>query len=189
MFNFLKTKRPKTEQPSSTPPVSVSPHSLQHNSDVRRELIRVVLKDTLRHHAIPLSWLACEVTAIARAPGEEELNIQLVVMKWNEQLLRYAPALQQQFLLGLDRFDPSVDHSKYSVSWRFSPDCGYPFSKMPIPKVWLRSESSPLNEEPLSILDRRHSKRPSDEPALNLAASESRDRAFAFLPPQIMPLV
>ena len=159
MFDFLKPQRPENQPLPTSEHTSVLPNNSRTHSDVRRELIRVVLKDTLRLHAIPYNWLNCKVIIIERAPGNEELHIQLVIMKWNEQLLRYAPALQQQLLLGLDRFAPSEDHSHYIVSWRFSPDCGCPFDKMPDPKTWLKNTPTQAAEEPLSLLDRRKTNR------------------------------
>lgn len=160
MFDFLKNKRPKNENTPSAAPVSISPNGVSTQSDIRRELIRVVLKDTLRLHGIPFDLLACEIIIITRAPGDEQLHIQLVVMKWNKQLLRFACALQHQLLLGLDRFDPSVDHSKYVFSWRFSPDCGCPFIFMPDPKSWLPNVTPQVEEAAVSVLDRRRSRRP-----------------------------
>lgn len=55
MFDFLNKKHPKNEPPSSVSPASVTPSSSQQHSNVQRELIRVVLKDTLRLHGIPLN--------------------------------------------------------------------------------------------------------------------------------------
>ncbi|NMM12988.1 MAG: hypothetical protein HHJ17_05510 [Rhodoferax sp.] len=188
MFDFLNKKHPKNEPPSSVSPISVTPSGSQQHSNVQRELIRVVLKDTLRLHGIPLNWLACEVILIARAPGDEELHIQLVVMKWNEQLLRYATALQQQLLHGLDRFDPSVDHSRYIVSWRFTPDSGCPAVAMPDPKVWLQSTLPPANEVPASVLDRRSSRRAPNAPALSPSPSGTPAPSPDFSATQMSPL-
>jgi len=189
MFDFLKSRRPKNEPPPSVAPVPVSSNSKQQHSNVRRELIRVVLKDTLRLHGIPFGWLACEVIIVARAPGKEELHIQLVVMKWDEQLLRYAPALQQQLLQGLDRFDPSVDHSNYIVSWRFSPDCRCPFTRMPNPAFWVKNVMRQTAEEPVPVLDRRRTRRPANAPRLNASPSdEPRTPLPNFAPTQISTL-
>jgi hypothetical protein len=188
MFDFLRNKRQKNELRASVAPSSVAGSSTLQRSNIRRELIRVVLKDTLRLHGIPFDWLACEVIIIPIAHGEEELRIQIVVLKWKEHLLRYAPALQQQLLLGLDRFDPSVDHSKYIVSWRFSPDCGYPFSRMPDPKFWLKSTAPPAFEEPESVLDRRHTRRlPVIRPS-HPSSAGSMDQSDGFLPTHHIPL-
>jgi hypothetical protein len=186
MFDFLKSKRSKNKHAPSAALTTSTP--TQQRNDVRRELVRVVLKDTLRHHGIPFGWLACEVIITARAPGEETLNIQLVVMKWNELLLRYACALQQQLLLGLDRFDPSVDHSKYIVSWRFSPDSGCPLAVMPDKTVWLPSTLPQVEEEPLPILDRRHKTRPPNGPKFDLPPPAKPVRPPSFSPTEVLPL-
>jgi hypothetical protein len=189
MFDFLKSRR--STKPAEVAPSSVSPNSsnsVNHSSDVRRELIRVVLKDTLRQHGIPLDWLACEVILIPRALDKEELYIQLVLMKWNEQLLRYATALQQQLLAGLDRFDPEVDHSKYIVSWRFSPNCGSPFMFMPEPKFWLQSAPPKVPETPVSVLDRRRARRPAKAAPAKPAPAVHNSTAESYEPTQIAPL-
>ena len=188
MFEFLKSRRPHVAHPPSVAPVSVAPHSTQQHSNVQRELIRVVLKDTLRVHGIPSGWLACEVIIITRPNSEKEFHIQLVVMKWREQLLRYAPALQQQLVLALQRLDLSVGHSSYLVSWRFSPDCGCPFTAMPDPKFWFETASPAADEEPISVLDRRHSRRPLNAARLDPAPPGPQDQPSSFATTQIAPL-
>jgi hypothetical protein len=174
MFKILKNSTPKNAVAADAAQDSVPTQTTQQPTKIKRELIRVVLKDTLRMHGIPYNWLACEIIIIPRGPGAEDLYIQLVMMKWNESLLRYASALQQQLLSGLDRFDPSVDHSKYVVSWRFSPDCGCPFIAMPEPAFWARkaTPAAPAVEEAPSILDRRKSRRPKDAPIYSREVSE-----------------
>ena len=133
----------------STPPVNTQQHT-----DIQRELVRVVLKDTMRQHGIPSGWVGCEVTVLPRRAGSgmgnnmgngaaspavearEALFIHLVIMKWNDALVHFAPALQQQLMQALDRFEPVVDHSKYVVAWRFSPQCGCPYQRLPDPMFW-----------------------------------------------------
>lgn len=163
MFKFLKNNVVTHDAPESRPaPQLVPAHTnTRPHADIQRELVRVVLKDTLRRHGIPFEWLSCEVHTVVHGPDSEELHIQLVLMQWHELLMRYATALEHQLLRGLDRFEPSVDHSKYSISWRFSPDCGCPFQVLPPPLVWSHDAppEAPANEEPPSVLDRRHTKR------------------------------
>jgi hypothetical protein len=166
MFKFLKgsftndalesRSAPPPEAPQSVAPQSVKPHT-----DIQRELVQVVLKDTLRRHGIPFEWLTCEVQSLVGGANAEQLNIQLVLMQWHELLLRYAPAVATQLLRGLDRFEPAVDHSKYIISWRFSPTCGCPFTVMPPPLVWSHDNTpEPIADDASSVLDRRQKKRP-----------------------------
>ena len=155
--------RPKDARGLSTPPVNTQQHT-----DTQRELVRVVLKDTLRQHGIPSSWIGCEVTVLSRpapsAAGQtaapeakqvqvarERLFVHLIVMKWNDALVRFAPALQRQLMQALDRFEPVVDHSNYIVSWRFSPQSGCPYTRMPDPMFWSQDALAPM-EEPMPTL-------------------------------------
>jgi len=168
MFSFLKNSTPKDAAVPGSALVSTqqdsAPQSVQPHTDIKRELIRVVLKDTLRQQSIPYEWIGCEISNIATGTADEQFHIQLVVMKWSELLMRYAMALQKQLLRGLDRFDPAVDHSNYVFSWRFAPDCGCPFTVMPPPLLWSHGLApAPAEEEP-SILDRRHEIRPAPPP-------------------------
>jgi hypothetical protein len=171
MFKFLKHVNAPSDAIDSRPlPPSTSPahapSSIRPNTDIQRELIRVVLKDTLRRNGIPFEWLSCEVVTLAHGNTSEELHIQLMFMQWHELFLRYAPALEQQLLRGLDRFDPAVDHSKYTISWRFSPECGCPFKVMPPAVVWSHdAQPESTDAQPQSVLDRRHSRREPMAPA------------------------
>lgn len=165
MFNFFRHSVPTDAADSRPVPHSAAhsnPPNTQPHADIQRELVRVVLKDTLRRHGIPSEWLACEVNTILHGPRGEELHIQLVVLQWHELLMRYARALELQLLRGLDRFEPMVDHTqKCTISWRFSPECGCPFTVLPPPVVWSHDAApEPVEEEPPSILDRRQKKRP-----------------------------
>lgn len=140
MFDFFKIGRSKPQRGNgatddSFPPSSVPPTTQQHTA-THRELIRVVLRDTLRMSGIPSDWITCEILKLPRNANENGLLIQLVIQHWNEDLLRYAIVIQQQLLSGLAHFDPASDHSKHLVSWRFSPHCTCPYTSMPEPKFW-----------------------------------------------------
>jgi hypothetical protein len=171
MFDFLRKTKPK---PRIDSPLSaeLAQTSTQQHTDIHRELIRVVLKDTLRMHSVPAGCLTCEVVVLPRRGGDEDLIIQLIVLKWSETLMRSAQALERALLQGLDRFDPSVDHSKYIVSWRFAPSCGCPQSQMPEPQAWTRSEPPSAVSNVTPIMDRRKSPRPPSPPKFDLPPSE-----------------
>lgn len=188
MFEFFKTKLPKSAQPTAAPPTATPPPSTRQHSHIQRELVRVVLKDTLRLHGVPSGWIGCDVVVAPKRVNDEELAIQLVILKWNEALLRYAPALERQLLLDLDRFDPSVDHSRYLVSWRFAPDCGCPSTEMPDPKFWLRAAHPAPPPEPVAILDRRRSKRTKRTQKFDLPDSAYDNLPQNFAPTEPAPL-
>ncbi len=149
MFGFLRIGRAGRERPdplaadtSSLPYASASLSTQQHTA-THRELVRVVLRDTLRMNGIPTEWLGCEVLTRSRKAEDGAVQIQLLIHHWHEGLLRYAPLIQLQLLQALQRFDPASDHSRHTVVWRFSPACQPPHDSMPPPSFW--SGSAPGN--------------------------------------------
>ena len=124
-MSFLKFFGLGPAKPASAPDSRLAAEpsmSTQSQTDIQRELIRVVLKATLRQHGIPTEWIGSDVTVIGRrSGGKKAFFVHLIVQEWNQALLNFAPELQNQLLLALDQFEPKVDHSNYIVSWRFDP--------------------------------------------------------------------
>lgn len=113
----------------------------------RRDLIRVVLRDTLRMNGIPIEWITCEVYELAGRPLH--CRVVLVIQHWHDGLLRYAPVLQRQLLDGLRHFDPANDHSGHVVDWEFGENCVCPHEAMPAPAYWkLSAEQARLIQVP-----------------------------------------
>lgn len=154
VFQFLKGGRSRAPGPDSqlagaTPaPNSVSGHSVPSHTATHRELVRVVLRDTLRLHGMPIDWIGCEMSAHPSRKGS--LLIQMVVHHWHPDLMSYAPVLQKQFMLGLQRFDPTSDHGGHLVVWKFAADCGCPHVQMPTSDFWEGSAAKPRFDLPPS---------------------------------------
>ena len=139
MFDFFKSSRDRvaddngstaTQQPAAgtrrTPEPAVS----------SRELIRVALRDTLRKNGIPTDWIGTQIASRTQAGQGTAHQIQLIILKWHEGLLRFAPLLQQQILQNLQQFDPQSDYSGHTVVWTFAPNCGCPYTTLPAPTYW-----------------------------------------------------
>lgn len=146
-MSFLKFFGLGPAKPASAPDSRLAAEpsmSTQSQTDIQRELIRVVLKATLRQHGIPTEWIGSDVTVIGRrSGGKKAFFVHLIVQEWNQALLNFAPELQNQLLLALDQFEPKVDHSNYIVSWRFSSECGCPYTRMPDPMFWMQDALPP----------------------------------------------
>lgn len=136
MFKFLGFGRSKRGAATHHPTAHDSGAATRQHSDNRRELVRMALKETLIAHGIPNSWLTSDVTVLAGRASGEGMMVRLIVLKWHEPLLKFLPVLQQQLIQRLDQFEPSVDHSKYVVSWQFAASCGCPYRQMPDASTW-----------------------------------------------------
>jgi hypothetical protein len=165
----------------------------QQHTDIQRELVRVVLKDVLHAHGIPGTWLGCEVWVPSKRSSDDDLTVQLHVLHWNELLLRYAPALERALLKALDRFDPLVDHSRYRLSWHFSPKCGCPYTELPDKRMWAQpgAAAAPVAgaaPAPAAILDRRQRPRDQNPPGGRPREGPSTQAGDGFARTQMTPL-
>lgn len=164
MFKFFRNSAPKPPSPAASHPEAAFRDSIPPPINVKRELIKAAFHDTVHQHGIPPEWLSCEVVTVSVAPGEDVLQIQLVLMQWQETFLRYGLALEQLLRREIDRLDPSPDNARYQFIWRFSPDCGCPFKVMPPARIWTAADTvveTPKHESP-DLLDRRRTPRASD---------------------------
>jgi hypothetical protein len=88
--------------------------------DIHRELVQVVLRDTMRRHAIPSDWIDCRIFS-AQSQRKAGVHVQFVVNQGDEQLLNYVHAFQDSFWEEILKFEPQAREWLFSVAWQF---CG-----------------------------------------------------------------
>lgn len=138
MFDFLSRGRPKSSAKTKAPATRAptGPKSGTPPSATQREMVRLTLHSVLRNKGIPGNWLTCEIVPIQIIGQGDAILVQLVVLKWHDALMQYAPALQQGLLEGLKQFDANASATKYQFSWAFAPDCGCPHTQFPESSFW-----------------------------------------------------
>ncbi len=138
----LKTATGGDDDPADSRSASadsrVGPPSMEDSSDngVRRQLVQVVLRDCLRSHGVPGSWIECQMMAVnsrSRGPG---LYLRLVMREWDIRLLTYAFAFEQQFRANLLQFEPQAANWLHGISWELDVQASCPFPDMPDAAVW-----------------------------------------------------
>jgi hypothetical protein len=102
----------------------------------RRELVQVVLRDSMRRHGIPSSWIDCRTLSVVTRSQRTGMHVQFIVRDGIDRLLTYVPAFQTSFLEEIARFDPRVDDWLFSVSWQFLHFNAKVPSLMPDPAMW-----------------------------------------------------
>ena len=103
---------------------------------MRRELIRVLARDTLRYSGIPSDWVECQVLILPSRSGETFMQARLVVKHWDERLLRYAFAFQRRLMAEIERFEPDAAQWLQSISWQYLVDLDCPYRDLPEPASW-----------------------------------------------------
>jgi hypothetical protein len=147
LFNgFGFGRRPRTEAlPLSQlgpPPSQVGGSGSQSRS--RRELLRVVLRDTLYRHGIPAAWFDAEVLVSTSRTGERGIHWRLVVKNPDARLLTYVVALQHALIKRLTTFDPLASAWLTGVSWQYALPEDAPCPALPHPGIWKEAAAVPL---------------------------------------------
>ena len=103
----------------------------------RRELLHVVLRDTMRQHGVPSDWIDARVLSGVQPNQNPGLHLQFIVHDGHDRLLNYVFAFQDSFKVELARMDPRFGDWLISVSWEFAED-GRPIRRkeMPRPSSW-----------------------------------------------------
>jgi hypothetical protein len=101
----------------------------------RRDLVQVVLRETMRKHGIPSDWIDCRTLSVLTRQHKQGMHVQFIVRKGDEQLLEYVHAFQASFWREIERFEPRARDWLFSVAWQFDGKAGRSFDGMPIPAV------------------------------------------------------
>jgi hypothetical protein len=112
------------------------PSSFSEKS-ARRDLLRLVLRDTLQLHGIPTDWIATELLTTTLANGGESMHWRLQVKHWDPRLLTYSVALQDALMEHLHRLDPMVSEWLTGISWQLSLDDDSQCPPLPAASTWL----------------------------------------------------
>jgi hypothetical protein len=116
----------------------------------RRELVQMILRDTMRKHGIPSDWIECRILAAVSRTGRPGLHVNFVVKSAHHQMLGYVFAFQDSFERELARYEPRARDWLMSLGWEFR---DVRMEAMPAPKGWLSSVPAPLAGEPAKVPD------------------------------------
>jgi hypothetical protein len=90
------------------------------NTTTRREVLRVVVRESLLRNGIPASWLSPETLRTVREGRDAGLHLRLLVRRWDPRLLQHAVALERDILMRLHSLDPQAGTWFLGCSWQFA---------------------------------------------------------------------
>jgi hypothetical protein len=91
----------------------------QPSNAPRRELIHVVLRDTMRKHAIPSDWIECRILSVVTRKQKSGMHVQFIVRQGEDRLLEYVHPFQQTFWAELEKFEAKPRDWLFSIAWQF----------------------------------------------------------------------
>jgi hypothetical protein len=126
-------------------PDSPPSRSAASDSSTRRELLRVVLRNTLNRHGIPTTWIGAEMLMATSRGREPGIHWRLVIRHWDPRLLTHAVALQNALIVRVLAFDPLAAQWLMGISWQFSLPDESLCPPLPHPGTWT-SEPRPADD-------------------------------------------
>jgi hypothetical protein len=109
----------------------------------RRELVQVVLRDTMRKHGIPSDWMDCRILSVVTRKQVAGMHVQFVVRKGQTRLLGYVQAFQDGFWREIEKFEPRAREWLFSLSWEFDEIASQVNRSMPGPGGWSEADTQP----------------------------------------------
>jgi hypothetical protein len=102
----------------------------------RKELIRVVLRETLTANGVPLQWVWADALTATSAGRPAGTHIRLLMKHWDPRLAHHGLGLQQDFEQRLVALDPLAPGWLMGISWQYAlPDNGV-CPPLPHPQAW-----------------------------------------------------
>jgi hypothetical protein len=116
---------------------------------VRKELLRLALRESLKHNGIPANWISADAlvaTATGRQPG---IHVRLVMKHWDARLPVHAMAFQQNFETRLLTLDPLATSWLMGISWQYELPADADWPRMPHPGTWTAAPQAEPQPAPL----------------------------------------
>lgn len=123
--------------PQSKPsPIDSKFGELDSQAGTRRELVRMLTRDTLRDSGIPEQWVDSQILLEPGRNGQTFVHLQLVLKHWDDRMLKYSLAFQRKLRAELERIEPSARDWLRSIAWMFDVGEECPYLTMPERSEW-----------------------------------------------------
>jgi hypothetical protein len=136
------TRAPAQSQfPASQGAAAGTPHA------ARKDLLRLVLRETLQRNGIPTRWLGAEVLRATSRNREPGVHLRFLIRAWDPRLLEHGVAIEENFRKRLLAMDPDSPKWLMGISWQFALEDSSQCPALPHPGWWT---AEPHRTEPVA---------------------------------------
>ncbi len=111
-----------------------SPVSQENAS--RRELLRLVLRDTLNRAGIPASWIGADLLAATSRGRDPGIHVRLLLKHWDPRLMLHGIAFENAYRKRVLTLDPLAERWLLGISWQYALADDSACPPMPHPGIW-----------------------------------------------------
>jgi len=112
-------------------------------NSMRKDLLKVVLREVLLRNGIPQAWLAADMLRTTSPRREQGLHVRFLVRHWEPRLVLHGPALEQEFAHRLVLMDPLATEWLMGFSWQFALEDTGACPELPHPGSWTAPPENP----------------------------------------------
>jgi hypothetical protein len=122
---------------------------------MRKDILRVALRDMMLRNGIPSTWLSAEMLRTTTSKKETGMHMRFLVRHWEPRLMLHGPALEQDFTQRLLLVDPKALEWLAGFSWQFALDDKSICPPLPHPNAWtaVAPRHEPTAPAPISTGD------------------------------------
>lgn len=117
---------------------------------VRKDVLRVALRETLTRNGIPPSWMTAEMLRTNSARREPGMHVRFVLQHWDPRLMLHGVALERDFMDRLLALDPQAQGWMAGFSWQFALADTGACPALPHPGSWTAPASPPSEPAPIA---------------------------------------
>jgi hypothetical protein len=121
-----------------------------NSQSVRKDLLKLVLRETLTRNGIPPTWVSADMLRTNSAARRDTgLHVRFLVRHWDPRLMLHAVAFEQEFFERLTLLDPVAGNWLMGFSWQFTMPDKTACPPLPHPGTWT-APPPPTSPAPLT---------------------------------------
>ena len=145
MLQALFGKKPATTAAKPRPSAAANStqfapsHSTLTNNNphqVRKDLLKLVMREMLLRNGIPNAWLNVDLLRTTNSRKEQGVHVRFLVRHFDARLLQHGVALEQDFLHRLLLLDPQARSWLMGFSWQFAMEDAGACPRLPQAGYW-----------------------------------------------------
>jgi hypothetical protein len=142
--------RAAPQQKSASKPAApaAGTSSVPPATSLRRELLRLALRQSLKQNGIPPQWVTAEALEVGGRAGAG-IHVRLILQHWDQRLMACTMAFQDDFERRLLTIEPLARNWLRGFSWQFQLPPGTAYAPLPEPHSW--GEIGPQANAPAPI--------------------------------------
>jgi hypothetical protein len=104
---------------------------------IRKDLLRMVLRETLSRNGIPVAWIGADMLrSTGRGGRDVGIHVRLLIHHWDPRLLVHGVAFEQNFHKRILAMDPLATNWLMGISWQYAMEDQSHCPALPHPGSW-----------------------------------------------------